>query len=855
MTRPLATRVYRINPIASCATSSRVRDGWQVGIPTRRSGCFASFLDLGPSRRAYFRAMSRQPKAPDRSKQDARCSGCDRVGAWHAHESQAAKSDIVVAVPAVSREAEVLGQVLHPATIEFAWLQWLFSVMGYDFDRVRTTSVVKCAGPSKPSVDSVSRCRGALAVELAAARAKVLVILENDNPCNLWPLFGSTPPNGGIDLNRLRTVRSDGRSIPVIIVPALSDAISAGYVFHQPDYSPLARALVSVAKAVTIATGKAPIEARPTPALAEDFAKRFMGLVSQRALADVTDQPFLEKVSTRLTAVGLPTGSHRQVLRRLRQQFLAGATGHRVQNFRVPRHPGRNTSVGWTWETIEDRKPGDNLLALHLMGVLAVSSFGLKTTTVLTLDIDRHNNLQRANFDDTVARVRDLFPEALPIRSSSSGGVHLLIFLKTRADYKQLAALARLFLQRQGLGSVTVGHHKYQRVEVPATGVRLPLGPGSWPLLPGMDSSTPMSDMLAALFAHADEYAISPDVLFRQERAAVDALLKTDGIKVTVGARAAAAEKLLREAEDANEQPITNDQIAEGLRDDRYGHLFREAPIFIQRPYIHGITTYGTRSNITRKIAVWLARMECSERKAIRVLRRWIHHRSHASHDIETRPDWVLEQLPAVVSTAFRFAGAKGYVPGKMTERDVSKLLKILLNKEIPNPSGRVRLNAARDLSIFATSRSSPRKPPPPPRRRKTADAPAKQGTAAEQFLNLGFGIIKTLRGHGGEHWISHEDMRKRLGGGRYYERYLRRLLDHKAIECIRGASKEARLCRTYRLLWPDYGGKRVSDLKSGLAQVMHTKDIRKVFAGRPGIINQLIKKRAAWKRRKLHSH
>ena len=155
---------------------------------------------------------------------------------------------------------------------------------------------------------------------------------------------------------------------------------------------------------------------------------------------------------------------------------------------------------------------------MHFSGELTLGSFDIHEQSVLVLDIDKHKDLQRVHFEQTLKDVSRLFEQGLFVQSSSSGGMHVYLFLTETVPYKELVALARLFLQRKGLGIVPAGRLMYERVEVPHLGLRLPFGLGSYPLLPGFDEDAPVPDMLGALFEHARKNLIPPADLFPDER-------------------------------------------------------------------------------------------------------------------------------------------------------------------------------------------------------------------------------------------------------------------------------------------------------------------------------------------------
>jgi hypothetical protein len=107
--------------------------------------------------------------------------------------------------------------------------------------------------------------------------------------------------------------------------------------------------------------------------------------------------------------------------------------------------------------------------------------------------------------------------------------------------------------------------------------------------------------------------------------------------------------------------------------------------------------------------------------------------------------------------------------------------------------------------------------------------------------------MVRFLRGHRGEGWISTGLLRE-AWGKRDYRTHLTRLEVLGAVGCTGEASMIKKEARTYKLLLSVQPGKPVKSLEDGLAQVMSTKEIKVTFAGRPGIIKDLKARRAKWK-------
>src|ERR1039457_4534939 len=761
------------------------------------------------------------------------CSRCERKAAWRDVGNGPDKAVIVVVVPAVTHDMAAIGEVMHPASRDYAWLDFLFSQTGYPLDDVRMTSAVKCAGSIKPSPESLHQCRAHLAKELTAVDAKVLLLLSGLTSYDWWPLWLDEAPVA-FGWNDATFVRSDGVEVGVFELPSFGAAEPFISPHQQPEWSPLAKAISAIADAVKVVTGVRPFKRAKAPLLVGEFARRFKGYADPRiTLGAVAEKagygareeiPFLKKIELQLSGVGLPKDVHRSVLRFMRSRFLQGADTFRY--WKIYEGDKKNEPIyegKWLIDDGPDRA-SDNRIARHLTGEEALASFGLHRASVLTLDLDRHGDFQRINFDDTLAKTRALFPRAFPLRSSSSGGAHLLIFLTNEVNYKELAGLARLFLHRHGLGEVPVGDSLYERVEIPANGVRLPLGPGSYPLLKGFDESSPVLEMLGAMVEHAETQAVDPLTLFTAERADVDMHIEKTRWPVTLANRIRAAQALLHEEQQNTRRSITKDAVERLLESDHYGSLFKAAPDFVKRLYAVGIETYGTRWRATKRIPVWLAARGCSKAKAVRILEHWVMNRRHVSHDIQNNIDRIIKDLPKVVKSAFGYARQKGYSPGKITTGDIRWFLH-LLSAELPPGTAR------------------------PPQGSTTL--PAREGTANMHFLQLAHEMVAFLRGHGGEHWIAKTRMKDAAWGGRDYFNHLTRLEAFGVVERTGEASIPKHESRTYRVRLDAKPGNRVKDLMSGLAQVMSTKEIERTFFDKPAFIKDLKARRRRWKAKK----
>jgi hypothetical protein len=196
-------------------------------------------------------------------------------------------------------------------------------------------------------------------------------------------------------------------------------------------------------------------------------------------------------------------------------------------------------------------------------------------------------------------------------------------------------------------------------------------------------------------------------------------------------------------------------------------------------------------------------------------------NRHHISHGIENDVGRVIDDMPKVVKSAFEYARQKGHAPGKITTGDI-RLFMQLLAAELP-----------------------PGTPEPP---QGSTTKPAREGTANMRFLQLAYKMVSFLRGHGGEHWIAKSRLVNSKSGGRDYRTHLTRLEALGVVECTGEASRAKGESRTWRVHLDVQPGKQVKDLKSGLAEVMSTKEIEGTFFDKPEFIKDLNARRAKWK-------
>jgi uracil-DNA glycosylase len=764
------------------------------------------------------------------------------------------KAKIVVAVPAMTAEMAAIGHPIPPASRAWEFFDWQFTTCSYPINGVRFTGLVRCPGRALSEPGCVAQCEDHLAHELAAVGAEVLL------------LYGRVTPESFEGSRRFRSsgdavtfACSDDVIVPVLFIDDLDTVLRQAYPLYIAPESPLAKNITAISRAVEVATGSNPLVGRTLVDLVRPFAQQFMGrtpaqillakILQDHGLDPDAEVDWLEKVRLRFEAVGFPRGWAQQTaIADIRRLFLEGSTGYRViQSPESMRGKSKRRHRRY-WQTTPNKRPNDNLIAMHLTGEMPLSSFGLESTQVLTLDLDRHGDLQRVNFEETLKLAMAAFPDALPIRSSSSGGVHLLLFFDQPVSYQFLVSIARRRLEKFDLGVVHRGPCRFVRVEVPEQGVRLPLGQESYLLTPGFNETSPVPEMLRALVQHAHEHAVAFDQVFAEELGEVRDEIRRQQLPDTIESKIKTAEALYYQALDKNLPYLTPGEIESRLESDLSGYLFSAAPMFIRRVYAVGIEAFGTRTMMTRKIAVWLATTGIEPEEAIEILTTWIESRDHMSRDIQADPEWVKEELTSVVHNAFKFARQKGYASQEVPAGYVRWLIDHL--EVLPDPEA-LRQNPPtarpgsmrrmRNPSAWLKNRRGgtpvPLSPPNGPH----------IGTRHVHGLELGYDMIARLRAAGGKTHIGAEWAAKRGGSKGEYATWIRHWEGHGLIKCTDNYDLQNKQARKFELVL-QIEGPMINSIWEGLAMVTTKEEVLRLFPHLPSTVRkiEMLRKRLA---------
>jgi hypothetical protein len=310
------------------------------------------------------------------------------------------------------------------------------------------------------------------------------------------------------------------------------------------------------------------------------------------------------------------------------------------------------------------------------------------------------------------------------------------------------------------------------------------------------------------------------------------------GLPDTPAMRAKIAEELYYSALDSNLPRLPPGEVERRLHSDQFSHLFTTAPAFIRRAYAMGVEAFGTRTLITRKIAVWLATTGIEVEEAIKVLTTWVDSRDHMSRDIQADLDWVREHLSSVVRSSFKFARHKGYVAPEVPAGYVRWLIDHL--DLAPDPEA-LRQNPPaaepgkmRRMRVWRTQLHArvpfPLFPPNGP----------KMGTRHAHGLALGYEMIARLRAAGGKTHIGAEWALKSGGAKGEYATWLRHWEGHGLVRCTDGYDVKTKQARIFELLLDIEEGPMVTSIWEGLAVVATKEEVLRLFPHLPGTVRKI---------------
>jgi len=192
-----------------------------------------------------------------------------------------------------------------------------------------------------------------------------------------------------------------------------------------------------------------------------------------------------------LTDAGLPArplGNNLNLAADELFKLLGTHSGHRILR------KGRSN-----WRTVKNRSLTRDQVLAHLQGPQHYSPYHPRGFwDFVVIDVDRHNSIQVSLLEDTLGKVRELFPNSIEVISSSTGGRHFYVKLPAGTLYEEAALVLQAYFAHEKLVWRDVGGRQQVRaqlIEVPVDPTRLPFGIGS--RFPG--DSRPITDQVLDL--------------------------------------------------------------------------------------------------------------------------------------------------------------------------------------------------------------------------------------------------------------------------------------------------------------------------------------------------------------------
>ncbi|WP_437972252.1 hypothetical protein WMF04_24455 [Sorangium sp. So ce260] len=353
-----------------------------------------------------------------------------------------------------------------------------------------------------------------------------------------------------------------------------------------------------------------------------------------------------------LAEVGAALGTSIRNPRRLRRTRLATRAAELLSV--LGKHDGHRTKRGESadWRTL--RHPISALLLQeHLKGRLWVAPHNTsREWPYIVLDVDRHNAVQEQAFDATLRKLKRHFPNSLFIRSSSSGGVHVYVRLPKGTYYRTAARWMRAYLTLRDIRwkKITGADSKViqaELVEVPPQPPRLPFGAGSSIL----GSNMPLAQQLDKFLGFITSK--TPRDYTRAKHHALR-MLRREGIELkgrwTPARRRRLDAWILRKELDLTDRSVTA-KLPAG--DPWLAVELNDLPQHLRHVAFTGIPAYGTRVRWTHALVEALLD-RVPEHQVRALMAHWLKNRTHASEDMESDLDYVVQETGAIITGAYR---------------------------------------------------------------------------------------------------------------------------------------------------------------------------------------------------------
>jgi hypothetical protein len=303
--------------------------------------------------------------------------------------------------------------------------------------------------------------------------------------------------------------------------------------------------------------------------------------------------------------------------------------------------------LGWkNWKTKAGSPITASLVEQHLKGRLWVSPFKMQgSAPYVVLDLDRHHAFQESSFQTTLAAVKKLFPNSLYMRSSDSAGVHVYVKLPPGTYYSRAARKLQAFFALKGLRWVTTTSDtgkqlRTEVVEVPLSAPRLPFGLGSQILGSKKSPNQQLTEFIGFL-----KSADATDYLKAEKLVARELNLPQ---RWTHAARRRLEERLLD-----LELGLDKKKVVAFAAGDPWTQVQAKLSRHVRHVAARGIPSYATRTRWTKALVDELVDL-VPEEQVRALMQHWLHHRDHASQEIEDDIDSVAQQIDKLITRTYR---------------------------------------------------------------------------------------------------------------------------------------------------------------------------------------------------------
>jgi hypothetical protein len=300
----------------------------------------------------------------------------------------------------------------------------------------------------------------------------------------------------------------------------------------------------------------------------------------------------------------------------------------------------------------------------------------------VVLDLDRHNAMQEAAFEDTLAWVQSQLPHGMIVQSSVSEGAHVYVRLPPKTNYNVAAFLMRAFVTAEHMRWRSETGSNGRRVqaeliEVPDHPPRLPFGIGSHIL----GSTAPLEDQVREFLAflsdgNAGDYE-------QAARAAQQAL--------GMGRRWGINDRARAEAWFAKEELGLGEGVLPAVADDDpWAPLLPSLPLHLRFVAVNGVPTYGSRTRWTTELVGALVDI-VPRRQVEDLMLYWLEHRPHVSEDIELHPTAVAETTLELIDKKYNALGGVPAAAWMQIEASINEFIEFRNNARVV-PGGMLAL-------------------------------------------------------------------------------------------------------------------------------------------------------------------